>query len=53
MIDPPVRSALSANQGTLFAAFGFSFHVVPYGLAVKIPGFHPDGLNSAQGYAGS
>ena len=35
----------------LYLLLFFSFQVVPYGLAVRIPGFYPDGLNSTQEYA--
>ena len=49
IIDSPVRSALVQNKLGLFAAILFIFQVVPYGLAVRIPGFHPGGPGSTPG----
>ena len=37
------------NKLGLFAAILFIFQVVPYGLAVRIPGFHPGGPGSTPG----
>ena len=45
---PPIRSALVQIK-VLYLLLFFSSQVVPYGLAVRIPGFHPGGPGSTPG----
>ena len=39
----------SSCASVLYLLLFFSFRVVPYGLAVRIPGFHPGGSGSTPG----
>ena len=43
--DPPIRRALVQIK-VLYLLLVYYSKVVPYGLAVKIPGFHPGGPGS-------
>ena len=45
----PSSTECSSVIKELYLLLFFSFHVVPYGLAVRIPGFHPGGPGSTPG----
>ena len=42
-------SAKSSSARVVYLLQFLSFRVVPYGLAVRIPGFHPGGPGSTPG----
>ena len=46
--DPPIRRALVQIK-VLYLLLVYYSKVVPYGLAVRIPGFHPGGPGSTPG----
>ena len=48
LIDPPVQSALVQIK-VLFLLLFLQLQAVPYGLAVRIPGFHPGRPGSTPG----
>ena len=45
----PKERRLSPSARVLYLLLFFSFQVIPYGLAVRTPGFHPGGPGSTPG----